>query len=506
MIARKSALIVLINLINGILGYIAVFFIARYMDSPEYALGVVSFAYGFVVIFSIFSNLGFDKAHIKRISEGKDVETCIGVFATIKILLSGLMVFLLITFIIIWKNVFGRGFESSEHEFAIYIMLLYFVLWELTLIFRTTFRARKEIAKSEIPMLFETLGRLGATIFVIINNLGPIALAGTYVIGEIAVLVTSLILFRGYHFRKPNIEYFKLYFKFAFPIAIVVASTKIMTNIDKVLIQLFWNAIEGGNYFAIFRLTRFLDMITVAIGILIFPTISMLHSKKNIEAIKSLVLKSERYLSMILFPIVFLMIFLAEPIIHILLSNKFYPAIPILQIMPLFVLFYALERPYQMKLLGMNLPKITRNRILLMVISNVLLNILLIPKDIQLIGIKLAGLGAVGAAIATTFSYFIGLIYTRIMIKRISNIGINHSIFLHFAAASIMGLFVYLINNYYLINRWYELLTLSLISLGIYLFILYLFREFTKKDFDLLYDSMKPKKMLLYIKNEIKEK
>ena len=54
MIARKSALIIFINLVNGLLGYLAIFLVARFMDTPDYALGVVSFAYGFVSLFHIF--------------------------------------------------------------------------------------------------------------------------------------------------------------------------------------------------------------------------------------------------------------------------------------------------------------------------------------------------------------------------------------------------------------------------------------------------------------------
>ena len=51
MIARKSALIVLTQVLNGILGYIGLKFIASYMQPWEY--GVVGFAYGFVALFSI---------------------------------------------------------------------------------------------------------------------------------------------------------------------------------------------------------------------------------------------------------------------------------------------------------------------------------------------------------------------------------------------------------------------------------------------------------------------
>jgi O-antigen/teichoic acid export membrane protein len=506
MIARKSALIMVTNILNGIMGYIAIFLVARFMDAPDYALGVVSFAYGFVGLFVIFSNLGFDRSHIKRISEARDLGKCIGTFAFVKLILTGLMTIIVIGSVLTWKYILGRGFESPEHEIAIYVMLVYFVLWSLKQIILTTYKAKREIAKAYIPMLFESIVRVTATIYVVINNQGIIALTFTYVLGELAVLIVALIFFRGYSIKKPSLEYFKSYLKFAIPLAIVVASTRIMTNIDKVLIQLFWNAAEGGNYFAIFRLSNFLDMGTMALGILLFPTMSALYAAKDMKSMKNISWMAERYLSMIIAPIVFFMVFLARPLIHILLSNRFYPAIPILQILPFFALFDALARPYQAKLLGMNLPHFSRNRIIIMVVVNIVLNLLLIPKDIQSLGITLAGLGAVGAAIATVIAYFIGLVYTRITIFKVSGMKFNYRILLHIISAFIMGIVLYNLNYFFQIDRWFDLLIYGFIGIGIYMSLLTIFKEFQKKDFYLLIDTMNIKKMVEYIKKEIGNK
>ena len=130
MIARKSALIIATQIANGLLGYIGLFFISRYMQPWEY--GIVGFAYGFVALFSIFGKFGFDAAHIKRVSEGKDFGKCIATFATIKLFLAGIMASIVTASILIWKYVIGRGFETPLHEKAVFIMLSYFVLGTLS--------------------------------------------------------------------------------------------------------------------------------------------------------------------------------------------------------------------------------------------------------------------------------------------------------------------------------------------------------------------------------------
>ena len=104
MIARKSALIILIQLLNGLIGFVGLKFIALYMQPWEY--GVVGFAYGFVALFSIFGDLGFGAAHVKRISEGKDEGTCTATFAGIKLILTGILASAAILSIFIWRFVF----------------------------------------------------------------------------------------------------------------------------------------------------------------------------------------------------------------------------------------------------------------------------------------------------------------------------------------------------------------------------------------------------------------
>ena len=196
MIARKSALIVFTNIVNAIFGYVTLFFISRYMSPWEY--GIVGFAFGFVSLFNIFGTLGFNSAHIKRISEGKDLGKCIGTFLTIKVGLIVLMISVVLGAMFFWKVVIGGGFESDIHEKAIYIMLIYSVLSLATNSMLSTFRAKKEIAKAQFPILFETLTRTIATIFVALGGYGALYLVSTYIIGWSANFISSIFFFKRF--------------------------------------------------------------------------------------------------------------------------------------------------------------------------------------------------------------------------------------------------------------------------------------------------------------------
>jgi len=504
MIARKSTLIIITQLLNGLLGYIGLKFIALYMEPWEY--GIIGFAFGFVALFSIFGTLGFDSAHIKRISEGKDLETCIATFAATKLALAGVMASVVIGSVAVWKYVLGRGFETPFHESAVYIMLAYFALHTITEAMVSTFNAQKKIAKSQLPEFANTLTRVVATIVVAYYGFGVLALAYTYLFGEIFHFIFTLFFFKGYSVGRPSLTCFRDYTKFALPMAIASVSWLIMTNIDKVFIQLFWSATQVGEYFAIFNLSRFVILFVGAVGMLLFPTISEYHARNNMGAVKDLVLKSERYLSMIVFPIIVVMIVLAEPIIHILISDKYMPALPVLHILPFFVLLEALSGPYVSKLQGMNMPEIIRNRVFIMMVFNVFLNLILIPREIKGIGIELAGLGAQGAAIATVVAYIVGFIYIKVTTWKITGIKGYVRIIVHAAAAAVMGAILIYASRIIFIGRWYELLAIAVCGFAIYFALLFVMREFKKEDFDFFVDALNIKKMMKYVKEELKGK
>jgi len=232
--------------------------------------------------------------------------------------------------------------------------------------------------------------------------------------------------------------------------------------------------------------------------------ISSYHANKDNASIKKIIFRSERYISMFVFPMVIGLVVLAEPAVRILLGGKFFPAIPVFRILPFFALIQALTIPYNYQLIGMNKPKLARNSVVIMVCINVALNIILIPKDIQILGVNLFGLGAVGAAIATVISYGVGMVYCRIVAWKLTGGNWNPRILLHLLSASFMGIMLYWLNNLFPIDRWYHLLGFAVIGIGIYLAILSLLREFTRKDINFLLDTFNIKKMWKYIVEEIK--
>jgi len=132
MIARKSSLMMISNLSVGLFNYVSLFIIARYYDFPKFILGLLNFSLGFVALFSILPNLGLHQAHIKRISEGKDISKCNATFFVSRTFLIFLMVIALFSSILVWKYVIGRVFESPAQKLL--YMLCYVIIFSYLLL------------------------------------------------------------------------------------------------------------------------------------------------------------------------------------------------------------------------------------------------------------------------------------------------------------------------------------------------------------------------------------
>lgn len=499
MLARKIALTYFSQLLISGLGFIALIFISRFMGPTP--LGIVAFGMSFIGMFHFLPDLGFNAAHVKRLSEGKDPACCNGTFLATKAALTVVMV-LVVLGVIATSNGQGEMLGNPEQLTVVYILLVFFVLQVLSESAQYTFQAGRESAKAQLPQLIRAAVRLSAVIVIALVGLGVIALAASYVLGGMALILSSLILIRSYPLAKPSWEYFKSYFSFALPIAFYSAIVYINLNIDKVMIGHFYNVNDVAFYYSGQQIIGLVIALSAAVGVLLLPTISSLHTRNDLAGIKKLTHQAERYISMLITPLVALCLVFAQPIITILLGNEFLPAVPIFSLLLFIAYFSGINNPYEQQLPGTDRPGLSVRIASTSVIMNIVLNLIFIPE--KLFGIKLLGLGAIGAAIATLLSFLPRFALTRYYTHRLTNTGSNWRILLHLLAAGMTGGIAYFASLAIISIQWYHLIGFGIAFVVIYLGILYLIKEFTKKDFKFLLDLLSPGKMKDYAKSEIK--
>jgi O-antigen/teichoic acid export membrane protein len=540
MLSRKSALVVAVNILSAFVGWIGLVVIARLWGGfAPTAIGVIGFGMAFVGLFNVIADLGFSAAHVKRISEGKDLGECIGTYATIKILLTGIMVAFVIGGIAIWKYVLHNEFFDATKESVIYIFILYYIFTNLALIALQTFIGRKEIAKVEVPMAFEPFVRVPLMILVALAGVTGIAtiapelgidvicpvtwpafilpiqkfvaahavgaLAMSYATGIGAVFLVATWLLRKYPIKRYNKELAKNYLVFALPVMLLAITSVISLNVDKVMLGYFWTFKEVGYYFSVQRITLLLLAIPTAVGTVLFPTISEYHARNNVAGIKEVTHSAERYISMVAIPLITIVVIFPAPIINIVLSSAFLPAASTLAMLAIYVFILSLTRPFSSLIIGINRPDIAAKIGVGICIVNIGLNYLFIPEWglLSPLGIY----GPVGAATATALSQLVGFIGLRVAAMRLTGIKVMQtSTPRHIVAGVVMGIGLYYLNSLIPLVRWYHLIGFALVGIAVYIGVLVIIREFKKRDLKFFLDLAQPAGMFEYIKSELRGK
>lgn len=533
MIARKSFLIVASQFFSRFIGWIGLVVLAKLWGgfAPE-AMGIIGFSMAFLALFSIIGDLGFSRAHVKRISEGKDLGTCIGTYVAIKLFLIVLMVTIIFTAIFIWKNVFQGEFYDATTESVVIVFVIYYIFLNLRQISAKTFEGRGKIAKLQTTSMFENIVKVPLVILVAlagVNIAGIIispaidlpqflqplqrfiahhavgSLAMTYVFGIMATFFVGMWLLRKYPLKKPSLKLCKSYFHFALPIVLFSVISVISVNIDKIMIGYFWTSIEVGYYFAVQQISQILLILSMAVGTVLFPALSEYHSSKNFVRINQTAHLAERYISMVMIPPIVVIIVFVKPIVNIMLSSAFLPATSVLVVLTIYAFILSLRIPYYSLTSGINKPGVAAKIGIVMCVINIALNYLFIPEWglLSNFGIN----GPTGAAVATAISALVGFLGLSLAAKKLTGITLLQSHTpRHIISGLIMACVLYYSNFLFPLIRWYQLLGYAGMGLGVYLLVLFVLKEFKKQDLRFFLNMLHPKEMLCYIKSELKEK
>lgn len=499
-------LVFVVNVVGSLIVYVGFFAIARFTPNSEELLGLVGFGLGFVGSFFVLTGLGMPAAHVKRISQGEPLSQCIGAFTLMKTLQVGLATFVTLSALYIWTNLLDRGFETPLQQQVIFVMLLYYIAMSTADVGLTTFNARLETAKSQMGILVGTAARVVGVIVVVAAGLGALALAWAYAFGAIAVAFPTVFLLWGYPITRPRPGLIRSYLKFALPLSVPAALVALSMSIDKAFIQLFWGVVQVGYYFTVQRITILLTVITSAVSLLLFPSLSRHHAQNELKLLRTKSRQAERYLTMILAPVVAFLLIYSEGAIHVMLSDDFLPAVNILRLFAVATFIMALIVPRRAILQGMDRPDLTGRAALAGAVTTLALYPILIPTSI--FGVSLLGLGPEGAAASIVIGYTVFLALALIFTHRLIGDNIHGRIALHIAAATAIALLFSLLLPPALGTewRWFHLLAYGTAFLGSYIALLTTLREFRKGDLYLFLDIIDPRKMGRYVLDELRTK
>jgi O-antigen/teichoic acid export membrane protein len=501
MIGRKSFLIMVFKAISAVLGFVGLFLITRYFPADAY--GSVVWTMSFLAIFNSFADLGFTSAHIKRISEGKDLSACVSTFAAIRLALTGCMVAIVSLGFFIWSFVLGRPLTDTSVELII-LFILYYVFYDVAVIATATFDARTKTAKSQIALVLDALVRVPLIIVLAIPTGSAISLAFCYVAGGMVVMLAALILLRGERIKIGRPTMFRSYLVFAMPIMVATVIAIATSNIDKMTIGFFWSSDEVARYAAAQSIISLIAIISSSLGVLLYPTISHINEFGDPKSIRVMVETAERYLSFILLPIACLLLVFPDEVALVLLSGRYAGSAEPMRFLAIGMLFQSLGSIYSTHILAVN--RVREVVWLTFLQFGVLAILLLVLVPNVVLGIDMMGMGVVGAAIASLSATIIVMTVYRAMVWKMTGAGLNPRMLLHAIAGVLTVAALIIIAQYYVPVRWYDLAFAWLIAGGIFYSIIYALRELRKEDIAYFLEAVNPHEIASYIKKELRPK
>jgi O-antigen/teichoic acid export membrane protein len=499
MLRQKSLLAFTINLTGSLLGFISVLFVSRLMG-PE-AMGAISSSVAFAGLFALFGDFGFGIAHYKKVSEGQDLGKCIGTFLVIRIVTTIIMG--VVTLIVFYGThlITGKYPVDAKYINVFYIVFISGLIGNLLYVITYTFTARVEKAKEGVSIISQKFVNSILKIVVAVSGLGIVFLAWSNLAGVVAGTIVSLFLFWKYPIAGFDRALFKTYFLFALPAIMIGVTETISMNIDKVFISYFSGTEAVGYYSSSQSLILIISSVGAIFISLLLPTYSALHAQGKMEEIKNMANRVERYISILLMPVVFFVFFFADPVRQIILGNRFEPSTPIISILVLYAMVIVFNQPYSTQLLGTNQIKLGMILGLVMLAINIILNLLLIPSSIS--GIQLAGLGGLGAAFSLLISSFIGTLLFRYFAFKTSGSRPNYKIIIHLICAVLSFGGIFLVSEYLSVSNCF-IPVYFLLGSGVFLLLMALFGEFTKEEFHYYLNMLNPRLMKNYIRDEFR--
>lgn len=451
------------NVINKILGFAILLLIANYLGPENY--GKFTYAFALVTLFVFLSDFGIPSLTIRQVSRKKELANKYLMNSLIlRFLLSILSVILI--FIII--NLIEK---SRDIIFLVLIISLTLIFNSINNCFESTSSA---FEKMEIIALLSNLKNILlflGILLAVFYKWKIISLASTYLIVSCIIALLSYIIVKNKIIRPQwelDFSFWKYLLSHGWPFALTGIFFTIYFKIDTIMIQLIKGSQEVGYYNAAFNLVFALSFIPVSITNALFPRMSEYYTSSKEKLRQAFQLAMRRIFTLSL-PIALGGFILAKPIINLLYRENYSPSIIALQILIGTIVFAWANMGMTMLLNSIDRQIIPTKITAIGVLINIGLNLILIPKYSFL-----------GASFATLFTEIMLTILCYFSAKRYFLFKFSWKVFIRLLLALLpCGAIAYLFKNA-------NLIVPIVAGAIIYFLILFLLKEFSEKEKELI--------------------
>ncbi|ASJ06383.1 flippase [Thermococcus pacificus] len=477
-IARGTGIVFAGTVISMFFGFLSRGVIARYFSTSEY--GVFNLALTILSITLVLATLGFPNSLPREVAFYREKEP-----SRVRDLISTAVVIVAVnSFAIMMFLIFGSGFIAqvfNEERLVYPLKVMAFALpfsaliGAIISISQGFGRVREKVYFQNVvyPVIW-----LVFVVLLALLSLPFASLFWAYVIAQFLTFLTLILeTYRIGLFRfRPSLDVGlgRKLVAFSFPLMFVGILNFLMTWTDTLMLGYYKGSEVVGLYNAATPLARLIPMFLNSAAVIYSPIVTSWYAQEKMAEMKRVYQVLTKWIFLLTLPLFALIFLFPEATISFLFGEKYVSAALALQVLSLGFMFHTFLGLNGMTLIVIGKPKLNMIGDTFAVVSNVALNLALIPSY-----------GMVGAAVATTVSYFVANVFRSYWLYKMTRIHPFSWSYVKPLAIWFVLLGIIKGLNLSVPDIWYAILAL-LVFMGVYAVLVLLSRSIDKEDIELL--------------------
>ena len=258
-------------------------------------------------------------------------------------------------------------------------------------------------------------------------------LSATYSFTFTVYFIVSLYMGRPWKISWPTRSMLRTYTLLALPLVLVTSVGTINGNIDKVVIQFFWEANATSAFFSSQQISAVVTTLASSLSMFFLPLLIRKGIHAGKEEHNRSIYDFENLISLYILPFVIILIVLAAYVMNIF-NQAYIVYSGMLSLLAFRAYLAAINSPYVSAIASRSRTGTIAKIDTSMVLLNILLIALLVPPDI--FGFRYFSLGWIGAPVAMVVATFVSTIIYRVVVARVESVKVNLYILRHIVPAT----------------------------------------------------------------------
>ncbi len=479
-IAKGGAIFFIGSFLAMILGYIARIILIRYLTVEQY--GLISLANTVFSIGFTIAGLGISMGVARQAAYylgKKDENKAKGIFK------AGIFIVLIssvfaTTFIFISADKIAETFHNEMLSFPVRVFILALPFALISDVIIGIFRA-KGSAKEKFVFIDFLPNFLKVILFSTMVALAfPFEkIVALYILPVLISYILCIAYFKRHVDLKTNISVFEVWkplLLFSLPIYLPGLISLAFTTSNNIIIGYYLDAAQVGIFNAAALLSGVLLQLMPAIAFLYLPIASQIYAQNDLLKLKRVFSSITKWATSIALPVFLVMALFPEEVVNFLYGSQYLVGAAVLSILSVGYFINTAFGPSGMTFVAIGKPRILTYVSAINAITNITLNILLVPKY-----------GIIGSAYAVSITYILSkIIFGVILYKNYRIHPFTKTLVKPVVLAITIAYLLEMVISKFVVVKWWMLPIFFIVFIIIYFLSLLLTKSFDEEDIMLL--------------------